>query len=1320
MKRILKKLFRGLWYFVWYSFAASLVLIAAAFGLVRLLLPLIDDYNQDIEKYAESYAGRPIKIKSLDAEWHGFNPSLVLNNVRLLSKDGQQTLLHVSRARLDFNLYEMIKTKQVQFSRFGLSGANLSLVRLATGGFALAGFESNSIEPSQDSNEGAAITWLLSQGEISLHARHFIFRDQKNNNRRYLFSNLNLKLRNAGDRHMIDGSVGFAERSKQEFSFALDIKGNIRLAGGWSGSVYVSGENLNVNNIFGPIEFKGSKLQVGESDFEIWSDWHKASLTGLQGNVSFNDTMLQSSGLSQLVDVEKQSPEKNKTPKKNKSGELNSVRYQNLAGRFIWNKYDNGWQVEVDKLVLSNNQKTWPPSQLTIHQVEDDKSRQNLSLQAGFLRLEDIAPLLPVFFGNDDVYTQWYRRLNPSGDIDSVNFEWSDSDNNFGLTAGIKRTTFQAYEKFPGIDGVSGVLRMHKDAGSFIFDTRDAIVSLPKVFRSNISLNRFSGTVSWESNDNGISVTSRDLHIDNDHIHAKSILDLDLPASGESPFISVISKFSNGNVGKASIYYPYSIMSKGALDWLDTAFVEGNIVSGGAIVYGAINEFPFTKGQGVFDVRLEASNVTLDYAKDWPRIRNADTNVVFKSNRLTVNSKHARLLDSEVTDLSASIADLGAKVMKLDLKGKVTGETQDKLRYVLTAPQLKEKYERGLSDLRAAGGSQLDLDLTLSIGKEVDADVKGKLLIDNNTLDLVQIPGLLDSISGEVSFNNSIFKGKDIKANLLKQPVTVSVRTKKLSGSGNVVEYRAVGNFKAKEIMKSRFPLFFDMVDGDAPWTVRLLLPEKKDDPQLVVESNLKGVSLNLPVPFKKDKQDSRKLIVRTSFRNASEALMKISYAGKFEGILEKNYTKDMWLTRGEVRFGGGPAVLPANPGLRIVGDVEYLSYDVWENLIQQLVEIHNKDNQQPAASNTRPTSNNEPDPYFQLVNSVDLNARIFEIFGQKDTNARIRMDNKQTWLAVNIESDNFNGNVKVPDDLDTKPIELDMSQFNIKPLEDSGGKIDPREIPSIKFNSRSVNYGDKKLGQVAVETSKQANGLLVQQLIVKPRATVIKGHGAWVIDQDGEKADLELVVESEDLGKTMKDLGYVGTIADGKGTLTAQLEWPASLVDPDLYHIGGKVRFNLENGRILDIEPGSAARLFGLFSLQTLPRRLTLDFSDLFSKGLKFDIIKGDFNIENGDAYTSNLELIGPNANVLLRGRIGIGAQDYDQKVRVTPHITDTTILLSIITSQPLLFLFQQLLKQDIDAATSFEYTLSGKWNNYKLTPISKVPPAPAQQDDF
>jgi len=1317
----IRKITRILWYVVWYSVAAFIILLAAVFGMLRLLLPLVGDYNQDIEKYAQNLVGRPIKIMSLDAEWHGFSPSLVLKNVRFLSLDGKQTLLQVSRVRLDFDLYMMARTSQVQFRRFGLSGANISLVRTAQGAFALAGFENNSIEPQQGSAEsGGVINWLLSQGEISLHARNFIFTDHMNHNRKYHFSNLGLVLRNDADRHLIDGAVEFADTSGEEFTFAMDVTGDIRKPNEWSAKVYAHGANLDLSSIVGPVALGGNKFQVGKSDFEFWSDWDKAVLTGLQGQVSLNKINIRTEDAQSKSAGEHSISTGNPASIPPEESLSQSIQYDRVSARFNWNIYEEGWRVQADNVSVERDQRVWPSSQINLQYIVDKNEGKLVKFQSGFLRISDIVPLAPRFLSDQKEYLDLLRNYQPSGDIGNLNFEWREKENRFGLSANVKRVSVNSVERFPGFSGLTGDLRISNHSGSFEFNTRNSVLHLPKVFREELPVSRITGKVDWFSDDKGLSVSSRNIRLDTPEFQSEAVFDLDVPVSASTPFLSLITQFKNGDAGHVSRYYPYPVMSVGALKWLDRAFIQGEIVSGGAIFYGPVNEFPFTQGQGVFDVRFNASNVTLDYAAGWPELKKADANVVFRGSSLNVTSKHAKILDSGVSNIKVSIADFAQSALNIKVNGVVTGKTQDKLRYLLTAPPLKAKYEKGIADLRATGSSELDLDLGLVIGKEVNADVKGLIKINNNSLELVQVPELLDSINGEITFDNANFSGKNIKANLLKQPVTMAVNTRKFKSRGTVAEISATGMFNAKEITRLRFPLFYDMVDGDADWLVKFQIPERNTDPILVVDTNLRGISLNLPDPFKKEKSDVRKLTVSTSFREGSRGTLKVSYAGIFEGILEKDYTREIWLRRGEVRFGGGPAVMPVDPGLRIAGDMEFASYDVWDNLIHQLIEINRRQKSENKAAVQLPSSAGDTESYFTLVSNIDLNVRNFEIFGQKDTNARIKMENKQTWLAINVESTNYSGNIKVPDDLEKKALVLDMSRMNITPLESSGGRIDPRKLPALKLNSRTFNYGDKKLGQVAVETAKQPDGLIVQQLIVKPRSTVIKGHGSWKVTEESDEAHLELAVDSEDVGKTMKDLGYVDTIADGKGTLSAKLSWPASLLDPDLAQIAGEVSFNMQNGRILDIEPGKAARLFGLFSIQTLPRRLMLDFSDIFSKGLRFDVIKGDFNIEHGDAYTTNVQLIGPNADVLLKGRIGIGAQDYDQRIKVTPHITDTTILLSIITSQPLLLLFQQLLKQDIDAATSFEYLLTGKWENYILTPVVKVVPPSSFQDDL
>ena len=126
------------------------------------------------------------------------------------------------------------------------------------------------------------------------------------------------------------------------------------------------------------------------------------------------------------------------------------------------------------------------------------------------------------------------------------------------------------------------------------------------------------------------------------------------------------------------------------------------------------------------------------------------------------------------------------------------------------------------------------------------------------------------------------------------------------------------------------------------------------------------------------------------------------------------------------------------------------------------------------------------------------------------------------------------------------------------------------------------------------------------------------------------------------------------------------------------------------------------------------------MDFSDLFKKGFEFNEIKGDFNITQGNAYTNNFSLDGPGVDAEMSGRIGLAAQDYDQKVLVTPHVSDVTALLSLLSSQPILFIVQQLLKDKINKVASFEYHLTGPWDNYKLAPVNEVKPKNDTDDDF
>lgn len=1320
------KLFRSLWYLLWYLFAAAVVLTAAIFGLARLLLPVVDDYNRDVENFATELVGRPIKIMSLDAEWHGFSPSLVLNNVRLLSRDGNDTILQLSRARLDFDLLAMASTGQVHFRRFALSGADLSMVRQKSGQVNLSGFESSQLETSSEDDTEVILQWLLTQGEISIHARNLIYQDNKSNRKRYHFSNVSFVLRNQGDRHVIDGAIGFPEKNNQEFAFALDVVGDITSGSNWSGKIYISGTNLDITRIFGVLGSNGHRVNIGNSNFEIWTDWRQAELISLQGDLALEKVHWQTGKrftplLQPFLQTDTGAGKKSITVERAQSS---VTEYRNIIGRFMWDKYDEGWQLIADNFVMARDSRIWPSTQFAVHYFKDKTASRQLNFRSNMVRTEDLAPLVPILFGKYKDYASLVERLGPEGDIKNVNFRWSETDNNFGLAARLDNIGFSSIDKLPGITGLSGELRSTKQGGSLSLKTLGSEFSLPHMFRWGIPIKRLRGQVDWSIDDEQITVSSRNIELATEHIQSKAIIDLQIPRAKGSPFLSLIVKFAQGDGSKASYYYPVSKLKEKTVKWLDGAIIQGDIISGGAIVYGPLNQFPFTKGQGVFETRFEVENGILDYTEDWPKIHDLHANVLFKGNTLSITADNGKIFDSTLSNVRVDIPQLGKRPLDLNIEGKISGASQEKLNYLMVSPPLNKKYGQHLAELKASGESELDLKIGMQLKPIVESQVTGKLLMKGNSLELKNFPRLLTNINGELDISHRGLTAKSVKAELLGQPSQLSVATKSNKQKPGLQDLiiKSVGKFDAKQLSAEQFPVLQDLVDGKSAWNVELRLPtdgpaKSKRNMNLSVTSNLKGVEVNLPPPFNKGKDDVRQLRFSMNIKNAEKSLIKADYGGNFEGVFECNFDSPYWVTRGEARFGGGPVVLPRSNGLRIVGNMKELSIDIWSNLFKQISAQFSSDEK---IAETKTEQADQLPPHLALINSVELLVDKFIYLGQPATNLKLSVKKKEDWLNISVDSQEMLGVVTVPKDLDKQHLVFDMKHLHLKTPETSAGKVDPRELPAIKFNSRFVAYDKKQLGSVALETSKTDNGILIQQLIVNPRETTIKGHGHWLIEQGNHQSLLEFVLDSKDLGKTMKDLGYVETIEEGEGNISAKLRWPSTIFDPDFAHLSGEVALDFKNGRILDIEPGRTARLFGLFSIQTLPRRLTLDFSDMFAKGLSFDFVTGSFRLEEGDAYTNNFKLLGTNADIALKGRIGLGAQDYDQKVRVTPHITDAAVLLSILTAQPLIILFQQMLKADIEGAASIEYTLTGPWDNYTLTPVLEQSLFDEEVDEF
>jgi uncharacterized protein YhdP len=149
-----------------------------------------------------------------------------------------------------------------------------------------------------------------------------------------------------------------------------------------------------------------------------------------------------------------------------------------------------------------------------------------------------------------------------------------------------------------------------------------------------------------------------------------------------------------------------------------------------------------------------------------------------------------------------------------------------------------------------------------------------------------------------------------------------------------------------------------------------------------------------------------------------------------------------------------------------------------------------------------------------------------------------------------------------------------------------------------------------------------------------------------------------------------------------------------------------------LDAGQFLKAEPG-AGRLLGVLSLQALPRRLVLDFRDVFQEGFAFDNITGDLQVAQGVARTNNLRMRGVQAAVLMEGQADVLHETQDLRVIVVPEINAGTASLAYAVINPALglgtFLGQLLLRGPLAEAGTREFHVTGSWADPRVTQVAR-----------
>lgn len=1252
----------------WLLCAGLIILCAVLLSIARLLLPYSASYHQEIEGWLSQAIGQPVEIGRLSAEWHGLGPHLLLADVSLIDAASGLPLARFAAAAVEIDLPGSLLNLEPRIDRFVVTGIQLAVERDATGAFTIAGRglpEIGTEGPASRSEGGRLLPWLLAQGRIALEGAEITWIDTGHGETvERVFTGVNLELRNVPGRHQLAGSASLPAGIGERIAFAVDILGDPPGAA-WQARAHVTGTGLDLGALLRGREFGGLRVDQGLADVALWLHWENGGVRQADGRIVGMEIALET-----MPEVGR--PERFVTA---------------VGGDFFWRGDADDWRVDVDRLIIERDGEPRPPAAFALRWRSGDDGAPAISARLEGARIEDATELLQISTLLPAQVRDALKATAPAGTVSAIDFLMTGAgdDRHYDLRAGVTAFRNAAWRGIPGFDHLAGTLVLDNESGYFDIDSGPGYLDFGDLFRAPLPVERLVGRLAWERDGQGWRISSPRVDVRNDDLALTAWGRLDLPADGAMPEIALFAQFTAHTVERTSLYLPTRIMPPATVRWLDEAIRGGAAPRGDLVFHGPLRGFPFDGGSGRFKVDFDVVDGVLAYGDDWPVLEGISANVVFEGRGMSIVASGARSMDSRVTAAEVAIADLTAKPPLLTVAGLAEGRTLDALRYLRESP-LVRTFGGIAEDADADGAITLDLRLAIPLDGSRPA-VRGELDFSDSTLLLAGETIDITAINGRLQFTETGASASAIGAHILGLPARVNVYPRLADGSAGV-HVEATGRSDGAGIAGLLDLALLRHFDGETDWRADLRIPFGETSgaavASLILQSDLTGIGSGLPAPLAKTRAEALPLRISMLLPRTHGDPVRVRAGDVLTAVFTLD--DDNRPERGELRFGGGEPALPEQPGLRITGAVEHYSYDEWLNVFAGDLE-------------------DATDGAQAVITGIDLRARRANFFGRDLHEAHIigRRD-AGAWTA-DVDSVELAGRIIIPH-ADGVSWRADLERLHLVPGNgDEAGEdsVDPRELPPIRIESRQFSYDGIDFGSLSLVATRRPAGVHLDRLLLSSRQMRVNARGNWVVAGGRQFSSFEIGFDTEDFGAALSLFGYADTIRGGKGTSSVIARWPGPPTAFALERLDGSMDLTISGGRLLEVEPG-AGRIFGLISLQALPRRLTLDFSDFFGRGFSFDRINGSFTVKDGVARTTDLTMSGPAAKVEASGEVDLAAREYDQLVTVYPNVTSGLPVAGVVAGGvglgAAILLMERIFKSDIERMTKITYHVTGPWS--------------------
>ncbi|WP_372659588.1 YhdP family protein, partial [Hydrogenophaga sp.] len=813
--------------------------------------------------------------------------------------------------------------------------------------------------------------------------------------------------------------------------------------------------------------------------------------------------------------------------------------------------------------------------------------------------------------------------------------------------------------------------------------------------------------------------------------------------------LDLSATLTRANASRVHRYLPLTVGAY-ARDYVRAAVRGGGANRVDFRIQGDVDQMPFDSpgAKGVFRISAQLQAVDFAYVPpylqsageaSWPGLQQLHGELVLDRASLQIKGVESRLENAPGVRLNQAqigVADL-VHTPTLVVSARAQGPAGEVLGFVRQSP-LNSMMGEALSQARMTGPADVQFRLQLPLNEVVNTRVQGTVQFVGNDVQISPDSPLLARATGTLGFSERGFSVANARARLYGGEVRFDGGLRPDAKGVARLLFRGQGTASAEGLRDADLGFVSRLLrnaSGSAAYAVQLGF--RAGVPELLVTSSLQGMALSLPAPLAKKAEDSLPLryenTVLTATGPASDEVastdrLAIDLGTPLTARASLVYERDITtpiprVLRGSVAVGlesGESAPLPTEGVLANVR-VASVDVDAWEKAFSSA-----------SGADVRGTAAAQSASLSYLPTTLAIRADQLIVTGRRFNGLVVGGSRQGTLWRANLDAQELNGYVEYHQagTASAGSVYARLARLNLEPA--AAADVEqllqqPSSVPALDIAVEDLVLSKRHLGRVEVEAVNRGGGGLAREwrlnrLSMSMPEARLNATGNWTVvgaqtapngPLDGQRRTaLNFRLDIEDSGRLLARFGREGLVRGGKGRIEGTIGWLGSPLALDYASLSGQLKMEIERGQFLKVDPG-AAKLLGVLSLQSLPRRLVLDFRDVFSEGFAFDFVRGDAGIEQGVARTNNLQMKGVNAAVLMEGSADLAREQQNLQVVVVPEINAGTASLIATAINPAVglgtFLAQFLLRQPLQSAATQQFQITGSWADPQVEKVDR-----------